>query len=469
MKMNKVLVALCVAGVCAPQFANATNGMLMEGYGPIATGMGGASMAYDNGNAGMANNPATLGLMADGSRLDVAIGGLHPNITSTCTTAPCAGGAAESGGTAYYMPAIGWTNKKGGMAYGIGMFAQGGMGTEYKSTDWVGAGSGLESRSEVAVGNVIVPFAYDVSSELTVAGSMDLVWSSMDLKMAMSGAQMGSMFGAGLISVGSVAQQTTFGTFANGANNIGYFNFSDNSAFTGSAKATGYSGKLGMTYKLNRQLTLGATYHAKTALGDMTSNSGKMLLIDNAGAFTGMTGAPAGTTYTLNGKITVVNFQFPETYGLGAAYQATDDLMVAADWKRIGWKAAMKGFRMKFSSADMNGMDMDMTMPQNWKDQDVIQLGAAYKLTQALTVRAGANLATNPVPNDYVNPLFPATVENHISMGAGYAIDSASSINGSFVYAPKVTVSAPANPGVSPAYTIEHGQMNWQVMYSRSL
>ncbi|MFA6121672.1 MAG: outer membrane protein transport protein [Sideroxydans sp.] len=457
MKMNKILAALCVAGLATPQFANATNGMLMEGYGPIATGMGGASMAYDNGNAGMANNPATLGLMADGSRLDIALGGLHPSITSKMTGMP----NAESGGTAYYMPAVGWTSKKGGMAYGIGMFAQGGMGTEYKSTDWVGAGSGLASRSEVAVGNVIIPMAYDVSSELTIGGTLDVVWSSMDLKMAMAASQMSSMYGAGLITASGGAA-ATLPTFLGGTNNAGYFNFSDNSSFTGSAKSTGYAGKLGVTYKLGKQLTLGATYHAKTAVGDMTSNSGQMMLVDNANAL----GGGAGTTYTLNGKITVVNFQFPETYGFGAAYQATDDLMVVADWKRIGWKSAMKNFRMKFSSTDMGGLAMDMTMPQNWKDQDVIQLGAAYKLSQALTVRAGANLASNPVPNDTVNPLFPATVANHITMGAGYAIDNASSINGSFVYAPKVTVTAPAASG---GYTIDHGQMNWQLMYSRSL
>jgi len=457
MKMNKILVALCVAGVFTPQFASATNGMLMEGYGPIAAAMGGASMAYDNGNAGMANNPATLGLMADGSRLDIAVGGLHPDVVSKMTGMP----DATSGGTAYYMPAIGWTNKKGGMAYGIGMFAQGGMGTEYKTTDWVGAGSGLESRSEVAVGNVIIPIAYEVSPELIVAGSLDVVWSSMDLKMAMPASQIGAMYGAGLISA-SGAGAAALPPFTGGANNVGYFNFSDNSAFTGSAKSTGFAGKLGVTYKLNKQLTLGASYHAKTALGDMTTNSGKMLMIDNANAM----GGGAGATYTMNGKITVVNFQFPETYGMGAAFQATDELMVVADWKRIGWKAAMKSFRMKLSSTDMGGMDMDMTMPQNWKDQDVIQLGAAYKLSQALTVRAGVNLATNPVPNDYVNPLFPATVENHFTMGAGYVIDGASSINGSFVYAPKVTVTAPAAMG---GYTIEHGQMNWQLMYSRSL
>ena len=52
--------------------AFATNGMLMEGYGPESTGMGGVATAIHNGNAGMANNPATLTQMADGeSRLDV--------------------------------------------------------------------------------------------------------------------------------------------------------------------------------------------------------------------------------------------------------------------------------------------------------------------------------------------------------------------------------------------------------------
>jgi long-chain fatty acid transport protein len=33
--------------------------MNMEGYGPIACGMGGACMAFDNGTAAVMNNPAT--------------------------------------------------------------------------------------------------------------------------------------------------------------------------------------------------------------------------------------------------------------------------------------------------------------------------------------------------------------------------------------------------------------------------
>lgn len=455
MKAKKLVVSMFAVGMVASPLANATNGMLMEGYGPIATGMGGASTAYDNGTAAMANNPATLGLMADGtSRLDVALGGLHPDVVSRMTGMP----DASSGGTAYYMPAAGWVKKSGSLAYGVGMFAQGGMGTEYKGSDWVGAGSGLPSRSEVSVGNLIVPISFDVTPDFNIGGSLDLVWGGMDLQMAMSAGQMGGLAASGNLTA-SGAGATGLPSFLGGATNVGYFNFSNSSDFTGKANSTGWAGKLGMTYKASNELTIGATYHSKTSLGDMTTNSGQMLMIDNAGTM----GGPAGTTYTLNGKINVVDFQFPQMYGIGLAYQATDDLMVVADYKSIGWANVMKDFHMTFTTTDMGGLSMDMKMPQNWKDQNVFNLGIAYKTTPALTLRAGANMANNPVPDDTVNPLFPAIVKNHFTLGAGYAFGEASELNGSFVYVPKVTVTAPAASG---GYSIDHGQMNWQLMYS---
>ena len=37
--------------------ALATNGMNMEGYGPVSTALGGASQAIDHGTAAMAQNP----------------------------------------------------------------------------------------------------------------------------------------------------------------------------------------------------------------------------------------------------------------------------------------------------------------------------------------------------------------------------------------------------------------------------
>lgn len=462
MKLKKIVGVLAAIGIAAPGVAMATNGMLMEGYGPIATGMGGASMAYDNGAGGMANNPATIGLMANGtSRLDVAIGGLHPDITSTCTTAPCTGAKAKSGGDAYYMPAAGWVKKDGKLAYGVGVFAQGGMGTEYGTSTWVSGGTGLPSRSEVGVGSLIVPIAYDVTPDLNIAGSVDFVWAGMDLQMAMSAAQMGALAAGGNMTA-SGAGAAGLPSFLGGANNVGYFDFSNNDDFSGRAHSTGWAGKLGMTYKVNKQMTIGATYHSQTSLNDMEADGAKMLMIDNAGSM----GGPVGATYTLTGKIKVVDFQFPETFGLGLAYQANDKLMIAADYKRIGWEKVMKNMHMTFTSSDMGGLSMDMKLPQEWKDQDVFQLGVAYKATDELTLRAGVNISDNPIPEAYNNPLFPATIKEHYTLGAGYAFSKVSEVNASYVYAPKVTVATPAVAGVSNGYTVEHAQNNWQLMYS---
>jgi long-chain fatty acid transport protein len=457
MKLKKIVVSMFAVGVMASPLAHATNGMLMEGYGPIAAGMGGASMAYDNGNAAMANNPATLGLMADGdSRLDLAVGGLQPTVTSTCTSAPCTGAAANSGGTAYYMPAGGWIKKSGQLAYGVGVFAQGGMGTEYTAADWVGAGSGKPSRSEVGVGNLIVPLAYNVTPDLNIGGSLDFVWGGMDLQMAMSGAQMGAMAGAGNIT-GTGAAMAGLPAFLGTAGSVGYFNFSDNSKFTGQAKGTGFSGKLGMTYKVSKQLTVGATYHSKTSLSNLTTTSASLSMI-----------TPAGSQ-VINGSVSIINFQFPETYGFGMAYQATDDLMVVADYKRIAWAKVMKDFHMNFVSADSGAtLNMDLRLPQNWADQNVFNVGFAYKTTEALTLRAGANISSNPVPDNLVNPLFPAIVKNHYTFGAGYSFNKVSQVNGSLVYVPKVTTNTAAVAGVSPSYSISHSQLNWQLMYSHN-
>jgi len=453
MKMKKIVVSWFAAGMVAAPLAHATNGMLVEGYGPIATGMGGASMAYDNGAAGMANNPATLGLMADGeSRLDVGVGGLHPDGLIRTAGLP----NVRSGGTAYYLPAGGWVKKDGSLSYGVGVFAQGGLGTEYTAADWVSLGAG-QSRSEVSVGNLIVPLAYDVTPDFNIGGSLDLVWGGIDLQMGMTALQLGALAAGGNLTAGGVAAagMAPGGPFmTGGATSVGYFSFSDGSPFTGKASATGWAGKLGMTYKINKQLMVGATYHSRTSMSNLVADGATLEMI--------MGGVNVGT---FSGRVNVVNFQFPETYGLGMALQATDSLMIAADYKHIGWANVMKNLHMNFVAT--NGtLTMDMTMPQNWADQDVFNIGVACKTTPQLTLRAGMNLANNPVPDNTLNPLFPVTVKDHCALGAGYDFDKTSAINASFTYVPKVSQTAPAVPGVSPGYTIDHSQMNWQLMYT---
>jgi long-chain fatty acid transport protein len=442
-------VALAAALALPMTAAMATNGMLMEGYGPISTGMGGVSQAIDHGNAGMSQNPATLGMMADGtSRLDVAFGILGPDVKSSV---PAMGMEAKSGGTSYIMPAFGYVKRSGAYTYGVGMFAQGGMGTEYEANSFMGsvmgAGPGLPARSELGVGNVIFPIAYQVSPNLNVGATLKFIWGSLDMMMNAGGAQLAGMAAAsGVAPTGNLAMALPALAGAGWAR----ISFSDENDFTGAAKATGFGAALGATYRVDKDVVLGASYQLQSALNDMETSTSAASMSAQGG-------------FADNGKITVIDFQMPSVFAVGASWQASPALLLAADVKYIGWADSMKSFNMRYDSAGMGG-SVNFTMPQDWKNQTVLNLGMAWKANDALTLRAGLNLADNPIPNDYVNPLFPATVKSHVTLGLGYKVSEAGDLNMSVTMAPKVTVTGTGldNGGVE----ISHAQTNWQFMYS---
>lgn len=465
MKNSKRLLALAVAAACgAPMVTHATNGMNMESYGPIATGMGGASMAYDNGTAAVMNNPATLGLADEGSRLDVAIGVLGPNVDATHSM----GGSWSSGGDSYMMPAVGWAKKSGQLTYGVGAFAQGGMGTEYKNggpgTAFVQSSltdptlvAGWKERSEVGVMRILFPVAFNVNDRLSLGGSIDYVRATMDVQMAMTAGVMGDMMMNPNSTVGKISGSLTtalVGMIGGNPANLrgGYFDFSDNSDFDGKTSGDGFAAKIGFTYQVSPQLTIGGTYHSETSISDLSGNASMQVAFDNG----------VETVASLPGKIKVKNFQWPATYALGLSFSPNDKWMIAGDVKVINWSAVMKDFRMVFTSASG---DLDATMYQNWKDQTVFQIGAAYQATDAFTVRFGANVSNNPIPDSTVHYLFPATIENHYTAGFGYKVSNAGDVNFSLTYAPEVAVTG-SNATSNQGLKITHAQTSWQLMYS---
>ena len=485
-RLSTILMALALlAGI--PAAAMATNGMNLEGYGPISAGMGGASFGFHNGTAAMMNNPATLGFFADGYHLDLAVGYLGPRITSTVTT-PDGDIAAESESKSFWMPALGFYVKKSAWGYGIGVFGQGGMGTEYSSSSWMSDPSmgqntaleqGLVNRSEVSVGRVIVPVTYDVNEKLTIGATFDFVWAGMDLQMAMSEAQFMDMADPTAQTIGTVSGSMVdafMGMYdpsgGPGINQLyhAYFDFSNDSDFFGEAKGYGAAGKIGATYEVTPAITIGATYHSKTWLQDLTTDNAKL----NMGVDMNTGSENLDMNIPVTGKITIVDFQWPWVIGGGVAWDANEKLLLAFDLKLIGWESAMKDFKMKFTADDtaenggFAGLEMDATLFQNWENQLVIALGGAYEATEALTLRGGYNYGKNPVPDQYVNALFPAIVEHHITVGAGYEWAEVNGINASFQTGLESSATNPGDGAMMPPVETTHKQYNWQLMYSRS-
>lgn len=418
MRHNQKWGALALIGWAS--CAHATNGMNLEGYGPLGMSMGGASMAYDSGLAAMMNNPATLALTTQGTQMALALHHLGPDVSVQ--------GVADSGGDSYFMPALGWGRKDGAFSYGVGMFAQGGMGTEYGTASPFSMGTGQEVRSELGVGRLIFPVAYEVTPNLAVGASLDFVWAMLDVGMVADQAQVMGMSGMDI-----------------GAGNFAAIHFSDGNDFTGKAKGTGWAGKLGMTYKLSPILTLGATYHSKTRLHDLkTSDNGASMSVYNG----------AGTQLSsMTGKMTVIDFQWPETYAVGLAWQATPKWMLATDIRRINWADAMQNFRMSFSGTPF-------TMPQQWRNQNVYSVGLQYRSNDRLGLRVGYNYGKNPVPDMWLNPLFPATVESHYTAGFDYRLNDKGCVAFAVSYAPE------ASNVTGTGLTVTHSQLSAMVGYN---
>lgn len=439
------LLTFSVFAALSPS-AHATNGMNMEAWGAKSGGMGGAAYAFDTGNSATMNNPATLGLKPAGqSDLGLGLTLLMPDVSSSHPMA----GAQDSDGTAYWMPSVSYIRRQGDLSFGVAMLAQGGMGTEYGVGSPLFAGgmsnvntpiamSGQEIRSEVGFGRVMFPLAWNANESLTLAGQIDLAWASMDLQMDMDGRSLAGMMGQGLVGGSLAASLPATIDYAR-------FDFSDNNAMTGKAKSYGWGFKLGALWRVNEQFRLGAAYHAKTQMGDMKTDDATL----------SVNGGP------MQGSLKVVDFQWPETYGLGLAYDAGGAWSWAADVKRIIWSDAMANFRMNFVAG--NGMDLNVTMPQNWEDQTVLAVGVQYKLNPKLALRAGVNHASNPVPDQTLNPLFPAIVETHYTLGLGYRFDPVRSIAASVALAPEVSQTS-STTGI----TSTHSQATLRVNYNHS-
>ncbi|NTW83391.1 MAG: aromatic hydrocarbon degradation protein [Chlorobiaceae bacterium] len=463
------IVLLVIAG-STPAFA--TNGMNLEGYGAKSMAMGGTGMAYDTGNSAAMNNPATLGFIREGSsEIGIGVRGLHPDVR--LSYGPY---SDKSGSMAFYMPSLSYMRRDGRISWGAAVLSQGGMGTDFGSDSPIFAGgrsligsmvsmSGESISTEVGVGRLMFPIAFHITESTTLGASLDFVWAGMDLQMDMDGNHFGKMMAGLGGSVGGTMAGTLGSMMSpSGITDINYarFNFSNDTPWTGEAKGYGAGFKLGFTHEFSKEVAIGAAYHSQTSISDLETSKATI-------SFAGVMSSTTPFSQSLTGKIKVHDFEWPATFAAGVALRPSDRLMIACDMKYINWSAVMSKFSMSFTADNVPsngyfaGQTLDVTMKQNWEDQTVWSLGLQYMATDRLALRAGASFAKNPVPDQYLNPLFPAITENHYTCGFGYRLNKVSSIAAAFTWAPEVKV---AN---GDGMTISHSQINWGLNYVHEL
>lgn len=226
MNTNHALRATVMASAVLSGAAWATDGYFPHGYGMKALGMGGASVAMtDNAFAG-ANNPATASFTD--SRADLGANIFSPKRSVTQGTA-----TTQSEKNAFLVPEFGYIGAaNGGVTYGLTVYGNGGMNTDYPAPVLGGPGATGVNLEQLIVAPVL---SYKVSSDTSVGVSPLLIRQTFSAK--------------GL--------QNQFGV-----------------ASSGTDTSTGLGVRLGVYSRLSRGVAFGASYSPKTNMSKFDKYAG---------------------------------------------------------------------------------------------------------------------------------------------------------------------------------------------------
>jgi len=422
MKFTKVFAFMALAGMAGSAFA--TNGYFSHGNGMKAKGMGGAATATHDDAFFGANNPAAAAFA--GSRLDLGVDLFSPRREASRTGLGPFDGSVDSDSKYFLVPELGYNRMvNNNLALGVTVYGNGGMNSDYASgqTDLGicagGAPNGQPGNLLCGVGSlgvdlmqlIIAPTAaYKIAPNHSIGISPLIGYQ----RFAAEGLQ-------------------AFGVMTATGGNLGYDD------------AFGYGVRVGYMGKITPTVTIGAAYASKMRFEEFDKYKG--LFAEQGG------------------------FDIPENYNLGVAWQATPVLKLALDYQRISYSdvnSIANPSLVPFPLGADNGPGF------GWQDIDVWKLGAEYKYSQQLTLRAGYSHGDNPIAASDVtfNILAPGVIKDHVTLGFTYTLASGNELTMSYMHAFSNDVSGasilPAFMNGAPAgtETIEMDQNALGIQYS---
>jgi len=370
----------------APASAFATLGYFAHGYGLKAKGMGGVAIALPQDAMSGITNPANLGFV--GNRLDVELEWFRPIRDAQVVGAnPFMGTWNGSGRKNFLIPGMGFNRMiRPDLALGILVYGNGGMNTYYDSNPFGAVGGSNPGGVDYMQLFVSPTIAWKPNENHSIGLSVNFVYHQF-------GAQ-------------GLEGFTAFS--ASGANMTN----------RGRDNSTGIGFRLGWTGKISESVTLGAMIQPKTDMGKLGRYQG---LFRNGG-----------------------DLDVPATYGVGIAVKATPKLTIAGDIQQIDYaKVPAIGTSSTCLFEGTCGLFGSSSGPGfGWRNMTTYKIGANYEVSRSLTVRAGFATGKQPIPGSQtlLNILFPAVVQDHITLGATWTV-GAMDFTAGYMHALKKTVS----------------------------
>jgi len=394
----KLLGSGIVLSLVTSTLLHATNGDHLIAVGTKARGMGGAGIAVSHCAESTLHNPALITCTQNTS---ISFGGtiFMPDISAQMGMAA----KHDSDADMNVIPEVSISHKINENWYlGIGMWGTAGMGTDYR----------------------------DAKQTPVDSGNMHMV---TNLQLMQFGVSVAYKTGGLALAVTPILQY--------GSLDINYNGFDGSNVGDGVAQDLNFGVNFGVTYDFTNNgvdgLTLGAVYKSKIDMdyGNQLSNATQPFV--DFGIF------PAAMDDHL---------EQPAEIGIGIGYKINQHTF-AFDYKQIQWSDA-KGYQ-----------------DFGWEDQDVLAFGYAYAQDNWV-LRAGYNHASQPIteapsgpqviaPGSYAqaggNALnlfnllgFPATAEDHYTIGGSYSFTDSLSVDLAYVYAPETETTMNTIVGINP-------------------
>jgi long-chain fatty acid transport protein len=208
--------------------------------------------------------------------------------------------------------------------------------------------------------------------------------------------------------------------------------------YTDEVTATGYGLKLGMNAKITDGVSVGVVVQPKLSMSEI--DSFKEYINDMSQYVTG-----GAVSFTGDAAPTL-----PDIAGVGAKFVVNKDLDINTDLMYYKW----------------SGVDLFNFF--GWEDQTVLKVGAEWRTSDKLALRAGFNYSKSPIQGDTSiigssgftavsgNRAFPAVSETHLTVGMGYKMDKNMSFNAYYFYSPETTIEDSAAFGGSKVSMSQH-------------
>jgi len=427
--------ALTLCGMLVAGTALATNGMNLIGYGAYSALLGGGRMGNANPTA-MVGNPA---LLADvqAPMLCTSLTLLMPSLTYT-DHVPMGMGmpgegavmndAVEGEAAVFPLPYVGYARPVGErMVVGVCGYAQGGMGVDFQDVN-TAFGTQDDIYSNVAYMRFTGGFAYKASERSAVGLSLSVGYAMLDF----------DYFPSTVIDMNGDMMPEFNGMSVEGLTSFGY------------------NAKLGFSSRaVQDRLVWGAWFGTKAAVE-----------FDN-GTLTFASPMPDGS----NGfDARFKDFSWPAEVGAGFAFKLTPRVTVLSDLVQYSWRDAVDEPALETDVAMINGMLPAFQM--HWKNRLAASVGCQWQMNDKTALLAGFNHGASPVPSHLLNALFPATTEDHLSVGARHRM-GAWGLTGGLEYAFNAKQTNAVADDATDYFgmtntTIEHSQLSLHLGLSKS-